>query len=66
MAETTAEKVQDLVLGFLFAVIAVVALFKCRRVVVLEGAEVGAVSSCFVFCGGGGGWMDHGSARRRT
>lgn len=40
MTETVGEQVQDLVLGFLFAVIAVVALVKLRRVVVLEGAEV--------------------------
>jgi hypothetical protein len=40
MAETVAERVQDLVLASLFLLIAVVALVKCRRVVVLEGAEV--------------------------
>jgi hypothetical protein len=40
MPETKAEKIQDLVMASLFSVIAVVALVKCRRVIVLEGAEV--------------------------
>jgi hypothetical protein len=40
MGETVAERVQDLVLASLFLIIAVVALVKCRRVIVLEGAEV--------------------------
>lgn len=67
MAETVAERIQDLVLASLFLVIAVVALFKCRRVIVLEGAEVRAaccrvlwnrsidsVRGSLVRCGGGG------------
>jgi hypothetical protein len=40
MPETVAEKAQDLVMACLFSLIAVVALVKCRRVIVLEGAEV--------------------------
>jgi len=40
MPETVAEKVQDLVMACLFTLIAVVALVKCRRVIILEGAEV--------------------------
>lgn len=59
MAETVAERIQDLVLASLFLVIAVVALVKCRRVIVLEGAEVrSCMRACVVdWIDGVGGWM---------
>lgn len=50
MPETLAEKAQDLVMASLFSLIAIVALVKCRRVIVLEGAEVRVHTTCECAC----------------
>jgi hypothetical protein len=63
MAETVEERSQDLVLASLFLLIAVVALVKCRRVVVLEGAEVSGLvgRSIWLVDGSMGRLVDAGS-----